>query len=208
MAINRQLISQTIIKLMQAGKKMPQEIDRSKLLEVETRRILKETVELWYEIFSQQAIGPDRWEQAEYIALTMTGAQGLNVNIISPALMQAALKQAEENHIQENMARNEQYKQEESAFGCKLPRSVNQMLLVWTADKLKHRRLICPYMPTAEQLSDAVSKIGLTEEEYAEQYQLLRAHLSDRNYAKETGERVASKLTFNKVTRELTLTVV
>ena len=206
--LSKQLIAQTIMKLKQAGKKMPQEPDRSKLLEVETMRILKETVDLWHEIFSQQAISPDRWEQAEFIALTMSSAQGLNVNVISPALMQAALKQAEENHIQENMARSEQYKQEESMFGLTLPCRVNQMLLAWTSDKLKHRRLICPYMPTAEQLSEAVAKIGLSDDEYADQYQLIRAHLSDRNYAEQTGERVASKLTFNRNTRELTLTVV
>ena len=71
---------------------MPQDIRPGFDRLEESKRILSETVNLWAGIFNQQNIGLDRWEKAEQIALTLTAANGLNVNIISPALMQAALK--------------------------------------------------------------------------------------------------------------------
>ena len=91
--LQQQRIAQTIVKLQQAGKRMPQDIRPGFDRLEEAKRILSETVNLWAGIFNQQNIGLDRWEKAEQIALTLTGANGLNVNIISPALMQAALKQ-------------------------------------------------------------------------------------------------------------------
>jgi hypothetical protein len=149
-----QRIAQTIVKLQQAGKRMPQDIlpgfDRLE----EAKRNLSETVNLWAGIFNQQNIGLDRWEKAEQIALTLTGANGLNVNIISPALMQAALKQAEEAHVQENINR---CNMEKLSDGKPLADRLNGMLLKWTAAKLKEHRLIMPYMPQDKEDLEASS---------------------------------------------------
>ena len=69
--LQQQRIAQTIVKLQQAGKRMPQDIRPGFDRLEEAKRILSETVNLWAGIFNQQNIGLDRWEKAEQIALTL-----------------------------------------------------------------------------------------------------------------------------------------
>ena len=185
-----QRIAQTIVKLQQAGKRMPQGIRPGFDRLEEAKRILSETVNLWAGIFNQQNIGLDRWEKAEQIALTLTGANGLNVNIISPALMQAALKQAEEAHVQENINR---CNMETLADGKPLADRLNGMLLKWTA-KLKEHRLIMPYMPQDKAVFEYGRQIGLNDNAIDNQFRILQCYMNDFTYSRKHNEPCKSKL--------------
>ena len=202
--LSDELIADTVIRLQQAGKRMPQEPAYGKDQFQEKMRILKETVDLWSGIFNEQHIGPERWQQAEKIALTMSSANGLNVNIISPALMQAALKLAEEAHVQETINRNNAEKK--SADDLPLSNAINLMLLKWTRAKIKERRLIMPYMPDNRKVFEYGRKIGLSDNAIDRQFRLLQAYMSDWYYSRESGKPCASKLT--RQGEELTLEVV
>jgi hypothetical protein len=186
-----QRIAQTIVKLQQAGKRMPQDIRPGFDRLEEAKRILSETVNLWAGIFNQQNIGLDRWEKAEQIALTLTGANGLNVNIISPALMQAALKQAEEAYVQENIKRCNMEKLSENK---PLSNSLNAMLLRWTAKKLAERRLIMQYMPQNKAVFEYGRQIGLSDTSIDKHFRLLQCYMNDYYYSCQHNEPCKSKL--------------
>ena len=189
--LTQQRIAQTIIKLQQAGKRMPQDMRQGFDRLEEAKRILSETVNLWASIFNQQNIGLERWEKAEQIALTLSGADGLNVNVISPALMQAALKQAEEAYVQENIKRCNMEKLSENK---PLSNSLNAMLLRWTAKKLAERRLIMQYMPQNKAVFEYGRQIGLSDTSIDKHFRLLQCYMNDYYYSCQHNEPCKSKL--------------
>lgn len=191
--LQQQRIAQTIVKLQQAGKRMPQDIRPGFDRLEEAKRILSETVNLWAGIFNQQNIGLDRWEKAERIALTLTGVNGLNVNIISPALMQAALKQAEEAHVQENINR---CNMEKLADGKKLTENrVSCMVLRWMYAKMSERRSGWPKdMPQAKTVFEYGRQIGLSDNAIDSQFRILQCYMNDFAYSRKHHEPCKSKL--------------
>lgn len=191
--LQQQRIAQTIVKLQQAGKRMPQDIRPGFDRLEEAKRILSETVNLWAGIFNQQNIGLDRWEKAEQIALTLTGANGLNVNIISPALMQAALKQAEEAHVQENINR---CNMEKLSDGKKLTEDrVSCMVLRWMYAKMSERRSGWPKdMPQAKAVFEYGRQIGLSDNAIDNQFRILQCYMNDFTYSRKHNEPCKSKL--------------
>lgn len=200
--MDRKRIAQTIIKLQQAGKRMPQEMIPGADRQKEAQRILGETVELWYSIFESQNIGTERWNRAEVIALTLSGVQGLNVNIVSPALMQAALKQAETEYVNGNVARNDEEKRQGNPVTTD---RISLMLLRWTYNKLAERREIMPYMPTEAEIIAYGRQIGISDESIKQHKRLLQCFLNDCRYAKTTQTAVKSRLLLDKGTGKLTL---
>lgn len=200
--MDKRRIAETIIKLQQAGKRMPQEMIPGADRQKEAQRILSETVDLWYSIFEPQKIGAERWGRAEMLALTLSGVQGLNVNIISPALMQAALKQAETEFVQGNVARNEEAKRQSID---KTPDGDAKMLLAWTLQRLAERREITAYMPTEEQIYAYGKQLGVSVECIKRQKNLLACFMSDNNYSVSTGMSVGSELLLNRETEKFTL---
>lgn len=204
--MDKRRIAQTIIKLQQAGKRMPQEMAAGADRQKEAQRILSETVELWYSIFEPQKVSAERWNRAEVLALTMSGAQGLNVNVISPALMQAALKQAETEYVQGNIARNEEEKRlKENDI---LPDGVNKMLWAWTKAKLAERRSILQYMPVDAEIFAYGKQIGISDLSIRRQKKLLACFLNDCRYAAEKQIAVKSRLLLDEATENLTLEVI
>lgn len=199
--MDKKRIAQTIIKLQQAGKRMPQEIVQGADRQKEAQRILSETVELWHSIFEPQKIGVDRWNRAEMLALTLSGVQGLNVNVISPALMQAALKQAETEYVQGVVAQNDAEKRQNNPTADRIA----LMLLKWTYARLAERRLIMSYMPTDAEVFAYGRQIGISDESIKQQRRLLQCFLNDCRYAKTTQTAVKSRLLLDKATEKLTL---
>ncbi len=199
--MDKKRIAQTIIKLQQAGKRMPQEMIPGADRQKEAQRILSETVELWYSIFEPQKIGVERWSRAEMLALTLSGVQGLNVNIVSPALMQAALKQAETEYVQGVVAQNDAEKHQSNPTADR----ISLMLLKWTYARLAENRLIMPYMPTDAEIFAYGRQIGVSDENIKQQKRLLQCFLNDCRYAKTTQTAVKSRLLLDKATEKLTL---
>lgn len=202
--ITDQHIADTIIQLIRAGKRMPQEGRLRAAADVgtEAQKILQETVKLFRDVFLGQHICVERWQAAERIALTMTNADQLNVNIISPALMQAALVKAEQEYVQGQITKNEQEKREQP-----MPDGINKMLWAWTRARLEQHRPIMPYMPAETAVTECGLKMELTRAEQQRFRQLIRAHLNDCQYARAEKKTVDSRLYFNRTTRELRLGV-
>ena len=200
--MDKKRIAQTIIKLQQAGKRMPQEMVPGADRQQEAQRILGETVELWYSIFEPQKVSAERWNRAEMLALTLSGVQGLNVNIVSPALMQAALKQAETEYVQGVVAQNDTEKRHNSPATAD---RIVLMLLKWTYTRLGEHRLIMPYMPTDAEVFAYGRQIGISDESIKQQKRLLQCFLNDCRYAKTTQTAVKSRLLLDKATEKLTL---
>ena len=180
---------------------MPQEMIPGADRQKEAQRILSETVELWYSIFEPQKIGVERWSRAEMLALTLSGVQGLNVNIVSPALMQAALKQAETEYVQGVVAQNDAEKHQSNPTADR----ISLMLLKWTYARLAENRLIMPYMPTDAEIFAYGRQIGVSDENIKQQKRMLQCFLNDCRYAKTTQTAVKSRLLLDKATEKLTL---
>ena len=155
----------------------------------EAERILKETVDLWAELFGNT--GAERWEKAERIALTLTNVQGLNVNVVTPALMQAALKQAETEYVQQNITANDESKHQPwGACGSE----DNKVLWQWTYQKIAEGRVFGDYMPDDNTVINYGRKIGLADAEIMKQRSVLKAYLNDAKFAAVNKSPIRSKL--------------
>lgn len=189
MNITERDVAETIHKLIIAGKKMPQHERLSAAANTgETAKaILKETVDLWATVFVPRKIGVERWQKATTKALTLTEAGGVNVNLITPALMDAALRAVECEHLQQAEQQASQEKLSE-AQGITSDDYQTRLLLRWTCAKLAERRLIMPYMPTAEQVFQLGRKLGLSDNEIEKQFKLIQIYLNDQNYCNEQGK--------------------
>ena len=189
MNITERDVAETIHKLIIAGKKMPQHERLSAAANTgETAKaILKETVDLWATVFVPRKIGVERWQKATTKALTLTEAGGVNVNLITPALMDAALRAVECEHLQQAEQQASQEKLAE-AQGSTSDDYQTRLLLRWTYAKLAERRLIMPYMPKAEQVFQLGRKLGLSDNEIEQQFKLIQIYLNDQNYCNEQGK--------------------
>lgn len=189
MNITERDVAETIHKLIIAGKKMPQHERLSAAANTgETAKvILKETVDLWVTVFAPRKIGVERWQKATTKALTLTEAGGVNVNLITPALMDAALRAVECEHLQQVEQQASQEKLAE-AQGITSDDYQTRLLLRWTCAKLAERRLIMPYMPEAEQVFQLGRKLGLSDNEIEKQFKLIQIYLNDQNYCNEQGK--------------------
>ena len=189
MNITERDVAESIHKLIIAGKKMPQHERLSAAANTgETAKaILKETVDLWATVFVPRKIGVERWQKATTKALTLTEAGGVNVNLITPALMDAALRAVECEHLQQAEQQASQEKLSE-AQGITSDDYQTRLLLRWTCAKLAERRLIMPYMPKAEQVFQLGRKLGLSDNEIEQQFKLIQIYLNDQNYCNEQGK--------------------
>lgn len=190
MLISEAVIADTINKLRRSGKTMPQRdrmdsaADKGKM----ATKILQETVALWMECFAPQKISVERWKKAESVALTMSDGMGLNLNIISPALMQEALKRNEELYLEEMRVKHEQEKKEE-ASGVQLDDSTfaqrkKALLWHWTTARMAAMRWPRPPQIMADMPSDLevrrlATQMGLEFKDVEKNYKLLQIYLAD-----------------------------
>lgn len=187
--ISDERIAQTIMKLMRSGKKMPQDMALGRNTEQEAVRILQETVAQWKELFGKT--GAERWNAAERIALTLYGVPGLNVNIITPALMQAALKQATDVYVQQNVEENDAMKKQPVSIQSS---EDSRTLWEWTRRKLALGISFAEYSPDDETIINYGRKIGLADTEIMKQKSILKAYLCDAKFAAVNKCPIGSKL--------------
>lgn len=189
MNIGEKEIADAIRKLIIAGKRMPQQerLTRAANTDATAKAILKETVDLWVTVFVPRKIGVERWQKAVTKAITLTEAGGVNVNLITPALMDAALRAAETEFLQATQQQESQKKLDE-AQGITTDDYKTRILLRWTSAKLAEHRLILPYKPDAKAVFELGRELGLSDNEIEEQFKLLEIYLNDQNYCKEQGK--------------------
>lgn len=182
-------IAATIRKLIQSGKTMPQ-MDRLRASSNPTQTaeaILRETVDLWWDVFGERNISVEHWKKAEAAALTMSGVPGLNLNTISTNLMSVALRQADEARIQERVTQCRQQTIEPpgdidySDYG----KWKTATLWAWTKKKLKYGSPIMKYLPTENDIALLSMELRLTREQRDKNRALLQMHLADVKYCKD-----------------------
>lgn len=115
MKINKADIFNTIQKMVAAGKSLPQRdrIRYAKDQAEEERKVLEQTVNLWWDIFGKQDIGAEMWMNATDRALVISGIPKLETSIINPALMSVALAQCEKEYLEAQQVKHEQQKKNE-----------------------------------------------------------------------------------------------
>ena len=165
----------------------------------EATRIILETVDLFVRVFIPRNISRERWQKAEGIAIVSPE------RVICPALMQAALQQAETEHVEATISRNEEAKKERPAnyADTKEGRS-NAKLLRWTLSRMRQGRVFGPYWPTAKEVADMAEQIGMTANDVDNYNQLLlRIFLNDVNYGKEHPEFILDYIPYFDKRREV-----
>lgn len=186
--INNKVIADTIIKLMRAGKQMPQadKLKAANNTQEAAQQILKQTVELFGEVFYPQKIGIERWKRAETIALTITKADALNVNLITPALMQTALNMAEQQELEIARTTYANEKEEERRGVdftlTNAQKRMNMVLWEWTKSKNACGADYQRWLPSDQQVLACALAYGLTRSQMDEFKPMLRVFLADEKY--------------------------
>ena len=193
--ITEQDVARAIHAMITAGKKMPQSerLNSSANIQQEAQAILKDTVALWAGIFVPRKIGIERWEKALSKALTLSEVGTINTNLITPALMEAGLRAAEAEHLQDMQVQTSEAKLEE-VQGIKTDDYQTRVLWRWTISKLAEGRPIMAYAPKkvegqdiSQEVIDYGQKLGMSNDEIKAQNKLIEIYLNDRNYCKAMG---------------------
>lgn len=210
--ITKQDIAQTLMKLMRAGKQMPQ-MDKVKVAtntQEAAQMVLKQTTELFGEVFFPQKIGVERWNQATIEALTLTKADTLNVNLITPALMQTALKNVEVREMEAARVSYQQAKEEEKA-GVNFEandslRRQNALAWEWTKQKLGCGADLTRWLPKEHQIVSLALQMGMTREQRQQNGIALTIYLADKAYCEacKCGENLKCYLRGKTKTLEIT----
>lgn len=210
--ITKQDIAQTLMKLMRAGKQMPQmdKVKGASNTQEAAQMVLKQTTELFGEVFFPQKIGVERWKQATIEALTITKADTLNVNLITPALMQTALKIVEAREMEAARVHYQQEKEEEKA-GINFEaddslRRQNALAWEWTKQKIACGSDFTRWLPKEHQVVSLALQMGLSREQRQKNGIALTIYLADKAYcnACKNGERLKCHLRGKEKTVELT----
>ena len=193
--ITKQDVARAIHAMLTAGKKMPQSerLSSAANMQEEAKAILKSTVDLWAGIFVPRNIGVERWEKALNKALTLSEVGTINTNLITPALMEAGLRAAEAEHLQDMQVQTSEAKLEE-VQGIKTDDYQTRVLWRWTISKLAEGRPIMAYAPKkvegqdiSQEVIDYGQKLGMSNDEIKAQNKLIEIYLNDRNYCKAMG---------------------
>lgn len=182
-------IARTILNLYHSGKRMPDVLLDKKSDATPAQQTLQTVVDIWFSLYGSK-YSPERWDEAERIALTTPCPAGVPANVIAPQLMGWALKQAETEHLEQQRVSSPKDVAEPSYGSTKKA----QMLLRWTIAKQSEQREIMPFMPTDEECVECGRRLGLSDKAFGEQRMLIRIFLNDQNYANSVGMKMKYKL--------------
>lgn len=182
-------VAYTIMQLRRGGKALPKANSSE-----DTKATLKATVDLWLELFKN--IPLNDWQRATNTALMLTKIDGSNINLnqITPALMQAALQKVNDERMQEQQAEHEANKDITWNFDKKKARQ-SAKIWRWTWQKMEEvkrgeRPKIVPIEPKRNQMLALGQRLGLTEKEIEDEYMMLKIFLIDCLYANSLGKPV------------------
>lgn len=150
--ITKAEIAATINKLRQSGRAMPQaeRLRGAANVQEATMAVFRETIDLWWDCFGDQAISVERWAAAERIALTMGGAAGVPTNVISTNLMGEALRRAEAQHLEAQRTAYETEKKAECVIDDETHK-ITQVTWSWMRMMMQARLPVTRYVPKSEQ---------------------------------------------------------
>lgn len=191
MEIEKKHILETIEKMIAAGKSLPQK-DRIKYAKdqaEEQQKVLAETVNLWWELFSKRHIGVDLWSKATDRALMISGIPKLDTAIINPALMSVAVEQELKAYLEAQQVKHEQEKKVENNIA---PSNFPEMGKLVVYHMKRHRR---PFIKLPEP-DDVYRRIGnrMTQEDISNNMLPLRVYLCYWDYSRRDKEKMPVEL--------------
>lgn len=202
MEITRDDIITAIARLRQAGKKMPQ-ADRIRSAAdktAEEKKVMAETVQLWWQLFIPKHVTQEAWGMALNKALLRND---INAQVITPGLMDGCLKELE----QERLARAEAHRKEDDDVPFIDPEARRDILtaMAWGLKTMRERGEVIErggnpigdfVQDDATIVSNAVKLLGVTEDDAWCQKVLLRCWNNDRLYSLRTGNRAKTSIGF------------
>lgn len=197
--IDYEAVKASVGEVYKAGKEFPQKemffaVPQDKRA-AKAAEIMQDTINAIANHFLPQKISVTLWQKATQIAKVSAE------KMITPKLFHDAITEAQKQLAAENVTRCQQEKQEERAiiggYGDDEKLAITEMLLRWTYKQMSRGRMICPYLPSEEQISDFVLKNNIPRGVAQKYRTLIRAYLNDYNFAKAENAKMSCKL-FNR----------
>lgn len=203
--IDYEAVKTSVGEVYKAGKEFPQKelfysVPQDKRA-AKAAEIMQDTINAIANHFLPQKISVSLWQKATQIAKVSAE------KIITPKLFNDAITEAQKQFVADNVARCQQEKQEERAivggYGCggdEEKIAMTSALLRWTYKQMGRGRMICPYLPSEEQISDFVLKNNIPRDVAQKYRTVIRAYLNDYNFAQAENAGMSCKL-FNRGNR-------
>ena len=197
--IDYEAVKASVGEVYKAGKEFPQKemffsVPQDKRA-AKAAEIMQDTINAIANHFLPQNISVTLWQKATQIAKVSAE------KMITPKLFHDAILEAQKQLAADSVTRCQQEKQEERAivggYGDDEKLAITGMLLHWTYKQMSRGRMICPYLPSEEQISDFVLKNNIPRGVAQKYRTLIRAYLNDYNFAKAENATMSSKL-FNR----------
>ena len=197
--IDYDAVKASVGEVYKAGKEFPQKemffaVPQDKRA-AKAAEIMQDTINAIANHFLPQKISVSLWQKATQIAKVSAE------KMITPKLFHDAILEAQKQLAADSVTRCQQEKQEERAiiggYGDDEKIAITGMLLHWTYKQMSRGRMICPYLPSEEQISDFVLKNNIPRGVAQKYRTLIRAYLNDYNFAKAENAGMSCKL-FNR----------
>ena len=200
--IDYEAVKASVGEVYKAGKEFPQKelfysVPQDKRA-AKAAEIMQDTINAIANHFLPQKISVSLWQKATQIAKVSAE------KIITPKLFNDAITEAQKQFVADNVARCQQEKQEERAViggygygGDEEKIAMTSALLRWTYKQMGRGRMICPYLPTEDQISEFVLKNKIPRDVAQKYRTVIRAYLNDYNFAQSENAGMSCKL-FNR----------
>lgn len=200
--IDYEAVKTSVGEVYKAGKEFPQKeiffsVPQDKRA-AKAAEIMQDTINAIANHFLPQKISVSLWQKATQIAKVSAE------KIITPKLFNDAITEAQKQFVADNVARCQQEKQEERAilggygYGSDEEKiAMTSALLRWTYKQMGRGRMICPYLPSEEQISEFVLKNKIPRDVAQKYRTVIRAYLNDYNFAQAENAGMSCKL-FNR----------
>ena len=203
--IDYEAVKTSVGEVYKAGKEFPQKelfysVPQDKRA-AKAAEIMQDTINAIANHFLPQKISVSLWQKATQIAKVSAE------KIITPKLFNDAITEAQKQFVADNVARCQQEEQAERAViggygygGDEEKIAMTSALLRWTYKQMGRGRLICPYLPSEDQISEFVLKNKIPRDVAQKYRTVIRAYLNDYNFAQAENTGMSCKL-FNRGSR-------
>ena len=203
--IDYEAVKASVGEVYKAGKEFPQKelfysVPQDKRA-AKAAEIMQDTINAIANHFVPQKISVSLWQKATQIAKVSAE------RIITPKLFNDAITEAQKQFVADNVARCQQEEQAERAViggygygGDEEKIAMTSALLRWTYKQMGRGRMICPYLPSEEQISEFVLKNKIPRDVAQKYRTVIRAYLNDYNFAQAENVGMSCKL-FNRGNR-------
>ena len=203
--IDYEAVKTSVGEVYKAGKEFPQKelffaAPQDKRA-AKAAEIMQDTINAIANHFLPQKISVSLWQKATQIAKVSAE------KIITPKLFNDAIAEAQKQFVADNVARCQQEEQAERAViggygygGDEEKIAMTSALLRWTYKQMGRGRLICPYLPSEDQISEFVLKNKIPRDVAQKYRTVIRAYLNDYNFAQAENAGMSCKL-FNRGNR-------